>query len=74
MKFVHLKDGIPQDWSDPNSKAVGKALGLGKAPVEAVRNKAIEMGLTVVVESEGLDPCGLGEVEKCMNYLCQLEG
>ena len=74
VKFVHLKDGIPQDWSDPNSKAVGKALGLGKAPVEAVRNKAIEMGLTVVVESEGLDPCGLGEVEKCMNYLCQLEG
>ena len=73
VKFVHLKDGIPQDWSDPDSKAVGKALGLGKAPVEAVRNKAIEMGLTVVVESEGLDPCGLGEVEMCMNYLRRLE-
>ncbi len=69
VSFIHLKDGIPQDWNDPDSKAIGKSLGQGKAPVDAVLNKAKEMGLTVIVESEGLEPCGLDEVERCMRYL-----
>ena len=73
ISLVHLKDGIPQDWADQDSHAVGKSLGEGKAPVDAVRKKALEMGLTIVVESEGLDPCGMDEVQRCIQYLKQTE-
>ena len=31
--------------------------------------KALEMGLTIVVESEGLDPTGLEEVKRCIEFL-----
>ena len=71
--FVHVKDGIPQDFSNPESRPVGKSLGSGKAPVEAVRAKAIDMGLTMVVESEGLDPTGPEEVQRCIEYLKELD-
>ena len=70
VSIIHLKDGIP---ASGDTAAIGKALGEGKAPVLAVRQKAIEMGLTVVVESEGLDPCGLDEVERCSKFLNSLE-
>ena len=73
LHFVHLKDGIPQDLSDPASKPVGRSLGSGKAPVAAVRQKAIEMGATLVVESEGLDPTGIEEVARCIEHLKQLD-
>lgn len=69
VSLIHLKDGMPQDWGNPESIAIGKSLGQGRAPIEAVLNKAKEMGLTVIVESEGLDPCGLDEVERCIHYL-----
>ena len=64
IRFIHLKDGI----SD-SSHAIGKSLGLGKAPVLAVREKAIELGMTMVVESEGLDPTGLEESKRCIDFL-----
>ena len=51
----------------------GKALGEGEAPVAAVREKAIKMGLTMVVESETLDPTGIEEVERYIKYLKSLE-
>ena len=70
ISLIHLKDGIPANGA---SEAIGKALGEGSAPVLAVRAKAIERGLTVVVESEGLDPCGLDEVERCSKFLNSLE-
>ena len=73
LQFIHLKDGIPQNFADPESKPIGKSLGSGKAPVEAVRKKAIEMGLKIVVESEGLDPTGIEEVTRCIEYLKQLD-
>jgi sugar phosphate isomerase/epimerase len=63
IKFIHLKDGFP------GKPAVGKSLGLGAAPVAAVRKKAIEMGITMVVESEDLDPTGAEEVKRCIDYL-----
>ena len=69
LYFVHLKDGIPQDRTDPNSKIEGKSLGSGKAPAAQVRKKAIEMGLTIVVESEDLTPSGPEEVGRCMDFL-----
>ena len=68
--LIHLKDGIPM--KDGN-EAIGKSLGQGEAPVEAVRAKALDMGLTMIVESEGLDPSGLEEVARCISFLSKLE-
>ena len=65
VKMIHLKDGNPE--------GNGYSLGSGSAPVAAVREKAIEMGLDIVVESEGCDPTGKEEVERCINYLKTLD-
>ena len=73
MQFIHLKDGIPVDPADPSSKAQGRSLGLGKAPVAEVRRAAIEMGLTMIVESEDLNPTGPEEVKRCIEYLRTLD-
>ena len=58
---IHLKDGF--------KNGEGKSLGQGTAPVAAVLEKAIATGRTIVVESEGLDPTGAEEVQRCMDYL-----
>ena len=50
-----------------------KALGEGVAPVEAVLTKALELGVQVVVESEGLDPTGIEENARCFNFLKNYE-
>ena len=65
MRVIHLKDGFEDGH--------GKALGEGTAPVAAVREKAIELGLKMVVESETCDPTGIEEVGRCINYLRTLE-
>ncbi len=65
VRVIHLKDGTRD--------RKGLALGEGEAPVAAVRAKAIELGMTMVVESEGLQPTGLGEVTRCFKYLQTLE-
>ena len=61
VKVIHLKDGL--------KGGIGKALGEGEAPVLAIREKALAMGLTMVVESEGLNPTGLEEVKRCIEFL-----
>jgi len=61
IRFIHLKDG------DGGHK--GFSLGMGVAPVKAVRKYAIEHGLNMVVESETLDPDGLSEVRRCIEFL-----
>ena len=61
---IHLKDGL--------SDRSGRSLGQGEAPVEKVLDKAIEMGLPVVVESEGEDPTGPEEVGRCFAFLSSL--
>ena len=68
IRFIHLKDGISED-----GRAIGKSLGLGKAPVLAARAKAIEYGMTVIVESEGLDPTGIEEVARCIQFLKEID-
>ena len=77
ISLVHLKDGVPvpslDDISTLHTGAIRRALGEGHAPVEAVRKKAIELGFKMVVESEGLDPCGLDEVKRCIDYLHTLD-
>lgn len=65
VHVIHLKDG------DRNGR--GFSLGSGAAPVAAVREKAIEYGMRMVVESEGLEPDGISEVTRCMDYLRTLE-
>ena len=70
MAFIHLKDGIvAKDIWDPAKGAVGKPLGRGQAPVADAYKKACELGMTVIVESENLDPDGLTEVMNCIEYL-----
>ena len=67
---IHIKDGL---HSVNGERAVGKALGEGMAPVKAVREKALEMGLTMIVESEGQKPTGPDEVGRCIKYLRSLD-
>ncbi len=64
VKVIHLKDGF--------KGGIGKSLGQGEAPVVAVLEKAKELGLTVVVESEGLDPNGIEESRRCIEFLKSL--
>lgn len=61
VKFIHLKDGT--------KNKEGKSLGQGTAPVKAVLAKAEATGRTIVVESEGLDPTGPEEVQRCIDFL-----
>ena len=69
VKFIHLKDGIMQDWSTPGSHAIGKSVGSGDAPILDIRKKAIEIGAHMVIESEGLDPTGPAEVKRSIDFL-----
>lgn len=73
IALIHLKDGIAQDFADPSSKPIGRSLGSGKAPVEKIRETAIANGWKIVVESEGLDPTGLEEVQRCIDFLKGLD-
>ena len=61
VEFIHLKDGY--------ADRTGKSLGQGTAPVDKVLDYAVNHGKIIVVESEGLDPTGLEEVERCIDYL-----
>ena len=61
LRVIHLKDG--------HMGGQGKALGEGDAPVKAVRKRAIEMGIPMVVESETLTPTGIEEVGRCIKFL-----
>lgn len=64
VKVIHLKDGL--------ANGDGFALGEGTAPVAAVHERAKELGMRMVVESETLKPDGLLEVTRCMEYLKKL--
>ena len=72
LEFIHLKDGISEADS-ADGKVYGRSVGSGAAPVIAVRKKAIEMGLNIVIESEGLDPTGPEEVKRCIDFLRELD-
>lgn len=74
IHIIHLKDGIPtvpenRTWEMWNKEAKGKALGEGKAPVADVWKWAVQNGVRIVVESEGLDPTGPEEIARSMKYL-----
>ena len=78
ISVIHLKDGIPSAEENKNFDHVhddvqGLSLGQGKAPVEKIREWAIKNNVLMVVESEGLDPTGLLEVKRCIDYLRTLD-
>ena len=68
LKLIHIKDGDPRAEGE-----CGRTLGNGTAPVSAVYQKAIEMGIPMVVESETLTPDGPTEIDVCFKYLKSLE-
>ena len=61
ISVIHLKDGFKGGKGIP--------LGEGTAPVLAVMEKAKELGIVMVVESETLTPDGPTEVAKCAEFL-----
>ena len=65
IRCIHLKDGTPEGH--------GYSLGMGAAPVAAIRQKAIDYGFGIVVESEGCEPTGKEEVKRCIDYLHTLD-
>ena len=74
INTVHLKDGIPtppenRTYADWHSGVRGLSVGSGKAPVREVCAWAEKHGAKVVIESEGLDPTGLEEVGRCIDFL-----
>ncbi len=78
IRVIHLKDGFrtPKQYRkyDTATKgAIGKSVGSGEAPVKAVREWAIKNNVLMVIESEGLDPNGLGEVKRCIDFLRTLD-
>lgn len=62
--FIHLKDG--------GGRYDGRSLGQGAAPVRRVHNKAKELGIRMIVESEGCNPTGPEEVKRCYDYLMSI--
>ena len=78
IRMIHIKDGVipkeaVRDWSTAHKDVKGVSLGSGDAPVARIRDWALQNGILMVVESEGLDPTGLEEVERCIQYLRTLE-
>lgn len=61
IHVIHLKDGFKGGKGIP--------LGQGEAPLKAVMDYANENGILMVVESETLNPSGMGEAEACIDFL-----
>ena len=72
IPVIHLKDGVSAR-SGRYEDQEGKPLGMGTAPVAAVRRAAIRLGMDMVVESESLTPDGPTEAKICIDYLKQLD-
>ena len=78
IRVIHLKDGIPtapenRQIGKDHDGVVGKSVGSGEAPVNAVREWAIKNDVLMVIESEGLEPTGPEEVQRCIDYLRTLD-
>ncbi|MBQ2968590.1 MAG: sugar phosphate isomerase/epimerase [Clostridia bacterium] len=78
IRVIHLKDGIPsvdadKNFDDVHNGVKGFSVGEGRAPIKAIREWAIQNNVLMVIESEGLNPTGLQEVERCINYLKELD-
>lgn len=65
VRMIHIKDGL--------ADGTGKPLCMGTTPVQAVHEKAGELGFLQVVESETLSPDGLTEAALCLGALAGLD-
>ncbi len=78
IRVIHLKDGIPsaddcKNFDHVNDGVKGVSVGSGKNIIKDIRAWANKNGVLMVVESEGLDPTGLEEVKRCIDYLKALD-
>ena len=78
IRVIHLKDGIPSAAESKNFAHVhdgvkGLSVGSGQAPIQKIREWANKNGVLMVIESEGLDPTGLEEIKRCIDYLKTLD-
>ncbi len=62
---IHIKDGF--------RGGRGMPLGKGEAPVKAVYEKALELDVPMIVESETCDPSGADEAQVCFDCLKSFE-
>lgn len=75
---IHLKDGLitapeNRNFDQSQQDVIGKAIGEGEAPCRAVREWAVQNDRPMVVESEYLNPTGLGEIRRCIDFLRTLD-
>ncbi len=78
IRVIHLKDGIPSAAENKNFDHVhdgikGLSVGSGKNNIPAIREWANKNGVLMVIESEGIDPTGLDETNRCITYLRTLD-
>ena len=78
IRVIHLKDGIPSKEEDKcvdrvHNGVKGLSVGSGNAPVEDIRAWAIKNDVLMVIESEGLEPTGIEEVGRCIDFLKTLQ-
>lgn len=78
IRVIHLKDGVPtapenRNYQHNHDGVMGKSIGEGQTPIAAIREWAIQNNVLMVIESEGLDPSGPGEVQRCIDFLRTME-
>lgn len=78
IKVIHLKDGFQSAPDCKNYDRIyenvkGVSIGSGENNIKVIRDWAVKNDILMVVESEGLQPTGLEEVERCIKYLHTLD-
>ena len=72
VRLIHLRDGIPARFNE-DGEARAMAVGEGNTPIREIREAALEMGMTMIVESPGQNPTGPEETKRCIDVLRSLE-
>ena len=78
ITHIHLKDGIAsaadcKNFDHVHDGVKGLSVGSGKNNIPAIVDWANKNNVLMVIESEGLDPTGLEEVGRCIEYLRTLD-
>lgn len=74
IHILHIKDGIATKAENRNMEHMFDdvkefSLGMGKAPVKEACDWGKKNNAIMIVESEGLNPTGLEEVKRCIEFL-----
>lgn len=78
IRVIHLKDGIPsaddcKNYDHVHDGVQGRSVGSGKNIISQIVEWANKNGVIMVIESEGLNPTGLEETGRCIEYLRTLD-